>query len=292
MPANAQVFRTYLASYGSDTNPCTVAMPCRLLPAALNAVLDGGEVWILDSANFNAGTVNIAKSVSIVAIPSQLASVLAVGNTPAINVATAGVTVGLRNLMIAKNAGNPGPNGVEVSNAAALSVEDCLFANLGGYGIYVHDTGAVIHVKNTTFRNVLNGAIFAVNGPTVGVERSRFIATGGLIAYGTAASTTTTLNIADSTIEGGYGVDAFTQVASAVSRAFVTRSTIQGNSYALLAETANAGTASVTVSGSSVVGNGNGFYQAGTGSTMRSLGNNNFSGNNATTGTLTPSTLQ
>ena len=49
--AHAQSFRTYLASYGSDTNPCSVTAPCRLLPAALNAVADGGDIWMLDSAN-------------------------------------------------------------------------------------------------------------------------------------------------------------------------------------------------------------------------------------------------
>lgn len=291
--AHAQSFRAYLSSAGNDANPCTVAMPCRLLPAALNAVADGGEIWILDSANFNAGTVNIAKSVSILAIPGQMASVLAVSGTPALSVSAAGVKVGLRNLVIAKNANDPGPNGVEIANAAMVSVEDCLFANLTGYGIYAHDSGVVVHVKNSAFRKVGNAGIFAVNGPTVGVERSQFIATGGLIVYGLAASTTTTLNVADSTIEGGsYGIDVFTQVTGAIARAFVTRSTLQGGSYALLAETSNAGTASLTVSGSSIVGNGSGYYVNGTGSTVTSLGNNTFSGNNGNTGSLSTLALQ
>jgi len=50
-PAHAQLFRAYLAIGGSDSNPGTLPAPCRLLPAALNAVADGGEVWMLDSAN-------------------------------------------------------------------------------------------------------------------------------------------------------------------------------------------------------------------------------------------------
>lgn len=49
--AHAQLFRAYLAIGGSDSNPGTLPAPCRLLPAALNAVADGGEVWMLDSAN-------------------------------------------------------------------------------------------------------------------------------------------------------------------------------------------------------------------------------------------------
>src|SRR6185503_13920086 len=67
--AHAQLFRAYLSGSGSDTNPCTLVAPCRLLPAALNAVASGGEIWMLDSANYNSSTVNITKSVSILAIP-------------------------------------------------------------------------------------------------------------------------------------------------------------------------------------------------------------------------------
>jgi hypothetical protein len=41
----AQSFRAYLSSTGSDTHPCTVSQPCRLLPAALNAIeLNGGAI--------------------------------------------------------------------------------------------------------------------------------------------------------------------------------------------------------------------------------------------------------
>jgi len=67
--AHAQSFRAYLSVSGSDGNPCTVAAPCRLLPAALNAIAAGGEVWMLDSANYNSGTVAITKSATILAIP-------------------------------------------------------------------------------------------------------------------------------------------------------------------------------------------------------------------------------
>ena len=97
--AQAQLFRTYLASDGNDANPCTVQAPCRLLPAALAAVKDGGEVWMLDSANYNTGPVNINKSVSILAIPGAVGSVVGSGGD-AIVIDTAGVKVSLRNLRI------------------------------------------------------------------------------------------------------------------------------------------------------------------------------------------------
>jgi len=74
--AHAQLFRAYLASDGNDGNPCTLYAPCRLLPAALNAVADGGEIWMLDSANYNTSTVVISKSVSILAVPGVVGSVV------------------------------------------------------------------------------------------------------------------------------------------------------------------------------------------------------------------------
>ena len=74
--AGAQLFRSYIASDGSDANPCTLPQPCRLLPAALAAVADGGEIWMLDSANYNTGPVTIGKSVAILAVPGAVASVL------------------------------------------------------------------------------------------------------------------------------------------------------------------------------------------------------------------------
>ena len=55
--AQAQAFRTYLSGGGNDANPCSLVAPCRVLPAAIAAVIDGGEVWMLDSANYNSGPV-------------------------------------------------------------------------------------------------------------------------------------------------------------------------------------------------------------------------------------------
>src|SRR5271154_2417202 len=77
--AQAQLFRAYLASDGNDANPCTLPQPCCLLPAALTAVASGGEIWMLDSANYNGATGVISKSVSILAIPGAIGSVVAIG---------------------------------------------------------------------------------------------------------------------------------------------------------------------------------------------------------------------
>jgi hypothetical protein len=117
--ANAGLFRSYLALNGNDGNPCTLQLPCRLLPAALSAVNDGGEIWMLDSANFNTAPVNITKSVKIFAIPGALGSIVGSGGD-AVIINTAG-DVTLRNVQILNFSG--GVNGINIQNAGAVHVE-------------------------------------------------------------------------------------------------------------------------------------------------------------------------
>ena len=57
------VQRTFVASTGADTNPCTLTLPCRGFAAAVTAVGFNGEVVVLDSAGY--GAVTIDKSVTI-----------------------------------------------------------------------------------------------------------------------------------------------------------------------------------------------------------------------------------
>lgn len=128
--ADAGLFRAYLSANGNDANPCTVTQPCRLLPAALAAVNDGGEIWIVDSANYNTSVVGIGKSVTILAIPGALASLVSNNGSNAINVYAAGVSVTLRNLsVLSLGDGSLGTNiGAFMNgNGAKLTVENCEF---------------------------------------------------------------------------------------------------------------------------------------------------------------------
>src|ERR1700682_2253228 len=96
----AGLFRAYLASDGSDSNPCTVVAPCRLLPAALAAVTDGGEIWMLASAHYTTAKVSITKTVTILAVPGAVGSVVAMPGQHAIDASTPGTHVALRNMLI------------------------------------------------------------------------------------------------------------------------------------------------------------------------------------------------
>ena len=288
--ANAQLFRSYLASYGRDTNPCTVDAPCRLLPAALAVTSNGGEIWILDSANFNQATVTIDRSVSIQALPGQLSSISAVGGGPAFNIPPASnIRVALRNLVIGNNANSPGNSGIVITNAqgyvpAMLSVEDCVIHDLPYVGINTNGP-VLIQVESTTFRN-MQDAIHGENGTVINVANSHLLNTFGITLFGSAASTSTRLNLVDSDIAGSvndggtsnYGVLVDSSAATATVSAFVTRSAVRNVGYGLIAQAAPSAVASISVSDSVLTGNRFGVLVEAGGS-ISSLGNNHIDGN-------------
>jgi hypothetical protein len=293
--ANAQLFRAYLAPTGLDTNPCTLPAPCRLLPAALAAVADGGEIWVLDSANYNTAPVTIGKSVSILAVPGAVASVLSIGG-PAINITAAGLKVALRNLVIVALAGGGGSHGVAMTGASSLTIEDSLLANLPSNGVYVIGTGT-LKITNTTLRNNGSYAVWAVNGANVSVSGTKMLGNtnGGVLAQSTTATTTTAV-VSDSIISGGIdGVFAYTSIPGAIAQVLVTRCTIESVTFGLDSSTSFAGfgSALVAVSNSMITKNSYGWAQTNAGSVIKSLGNNHIQDNtNAPLGVLTPVSLQ
>jgi hypothetical protein len=287
--ANAQLFRAYLATTGSDTNDCTRPTPCRLLPAALAAVADGGEIWMLDSANYNAATVTIGKSVSILAVPGAVGSVVATGG-PAISITAGSLKVALRNLVIVPLAGGGGTYGVYMTGASTLFIENSLIANLPSIAVYIVGTGKVT-ITNSIIRNNGNFAVQLQDGASGEVSGTQMLANyGGVRAYSDTA-TTTMASVNDSVISGGFfGVS--TYAAGGNAKVFVTRSTIESTTYALESSASDVGSSLVTVSGSTITNNTFAWYQANIGSVIESAGNNHIRGNTNSGGTLTPVGLQ
>jgi hypothetical protein len=290
--AHAQLFRAYVASDGLDSNPCTLAAPCRLLPAALSAIADGGEIWMLDSANYNTATVTVGKSVSILAVPGAVGSVLAIGG-PAISITASSLKVALRNLVIVPLAGGGGTNGVTMTGASTLFIENSLIANLPVDAVVVTGTGK-LKVVNTIIRNNSGYSVSLSNGAYGEIASTQMLENGygGVVAYGNTATTTTAI-VSDSIVSGGTeGVYVSAQSASAVARAFVTRCTIAGTTWGLDSETAGVGSAVISVSSTMSVSNFYGYYLSGGGSVIKSLGNNHITDNTSNAGVLTATLLQ
>lgn len=246
LPAEGGLFRAYLSSKGSDSDPCTVAAPCRLLPAALAAVADGGEVWMLDSANYNTGAVTIAKSVTILAVPSAVGSLVA-PSSPAILVNGAGARVVLRNLSFSNIAGMPGNAGVVVTAASSLTVERCTFSKLGGSGISVN-APATVRVIDSTLRDNGSVALSLASGTRTTISGTTIAGhpLAGVWAYLATAGTMTTVDVIDSVLAGnGDGYRLLSATAGADARGSIVRTAVLDN--------ATVGAAAQSVAGSSVV---------------------------------------
>jgi parallel beta helix pectate lyase-like protein len=288
--AHAGLFRVYLASTGSDSNPCNLPQPCRLLPAALTAVADGGEIWMLDSANYNTGTVTIDKSVSIIAIPGAVGSILAMNAGPAISISAAGLNIALRNVVLGPFAGLAAASGVQMTGASTLVIEGSVIADLptSASGVFVQGGGTVM-ITNTVLRNNGGYAIDARDGATVVIGSSQMLgnASGGISA-GSASAATTLATVTNCAISGGsYGIKAETTGVGAVARISVRGTTVESvPGYALLSSSALGGASEINIGGSMIVNNAYSWAVAGGGSTILSLGNNQVSGNANFSGAL------
>lgn len=284
VPDAHAIFRAYLSSTGSDANPCTLPAPCRLLPAALAAVDDGGEIWMLSSANYNSATVDVAKSVTILAVPGVVGSVVATGG-PGISVSTPGLAVTLRNLVIVPFGAGP-TDGVSLTAGSVVTIDGTSISRLAN-GV-VASAGIAIVTNSSLNSNVLYGAQATGSGQ-VAVTNSRLIgnAQGGLlVAAGADSLATGTLT--DSYVFGGSsGAQSFADAANAVSRLTVTRSTIDTTTNGVGATAVN-GTALTFMGGTTIANSVNAVVQSGATAVFASHGNNQSSNSGAPTGTVTP----
>lgn len=165
-PARATSERTFVASYGADSNPCSVAAPCRTFAAALGLTAAGGEVVALDSAGY--GSVTITQSVSISAPAGVYAGVTPPTNgSGGVLINAPGATVVLRGLEFGPTAAGAYVThlgtGIEVLAAQSVTVERCSFIGNLSYGISTLDppaaqaTGLTMSISNSNFVGVSRG---------------------------------------------------------------------------------------------------------------------------------------
>jgi hypothetical protein len=275
--AQAQSFRAYVSVNGNDANPCTVAAPCRLLPAALAAVASNGEIWMLDSANYNSGAVAITKNVAILAIPGAVGSLVAVNGAPALTIT--GVNVKLRNVVIANNATNAGSDGIQISGGSLDVAESQVSALING----ITATNATVRVHHSVFRDSSNG-IVSFGNSSVEVWNSRFTAMGtaGVWGRADAASAAGKVSVSDSSFANvPFGVIANAENATATMKAMVSRSTFAVGVTAISVQNVAGTGARATVSGSTFSNHSAALSNFG-GAILESAGNNTAGSTNTT----------
>src|SRR5437867_2496481 len=89
--------RSWVASFGLDTNDCTRPNPCRTFDRAISVSNAGAEIVVIDSAGY--GPTTISQAIQIIA-PRGVHAAIAPTTGTAIQVSPGGGTVALRNLYL------------------------------------------------------------------------------------------------------------------------------------------------------------------------------------------------
>lgn len=266
------VQRTHVsAGFGADANTasnCSATAPCRFFQAAMTVTDINGEVIVLDSGGY--GAVTITQSISLIAPTGVYAGISVFPGATGVTIGTPGVNVVLRGLTIN---GQGGDTGISMTAGNKLTVENCVIANLTGTGVYV--SGATdVQVTDTTIRGNAAYGLYVENGVRATVTRATVsgntsslgYTSGAITAYGTAAGTTTTVDVADSTVDGSklVGIYAYTQNVTATVGVSVTNSRIVRNAEGVTSITAG-GTVKLSVSNNIISHNtiGIGGYTSG-----------------------------
>jgi hypothetical protein len=265
--------RTYVSGTGNDNNSCMVSSPCKTFQAALALTIAGGEIFVLNSANYGAVTIN--KAVSITS-EGAVGGVLATSGVGITISAGPNDVVNLRGLDI--DGGNSGTTGIQFASGRSLTVQKTTVRNFTNSGISFTPNGAStlygydIHVTGNGTNGILvsAGGSAAVNGVLSRVMASRNGV--GIFANGATVNVTMTDTVAGN---NNYGVGSTSSVV------MVRNSTISNNAIGLAADQ----TAVMRVGQSTITANGTGST-ATNGGQVISYGNNNISGNTSN-GTLT-----
>jgi hypothetical protein len=249
--------RTFVASIGIDSNPCTLQLPCRGFAAAILLTDPNGEIIVLDSAGYGVVTVN--KPISIISPQGVYAGVSVFAGQDGVTV-SAGATdkIVLRGLAINGQGGN---RGIVVTAAGQVHIEGCVVSNMGSDGIRI-DGGTAAYVANSNVRsNNGNGIHLAAGSAEVFVDETRVA--NNILRGIYAEAGTLTLNRSQVENNGSSGLDV-NPAGQVPVRAVVRDSLLAGNALTgVFALTNTAGEiVHVTVTGSSALRNGSSGFVA------------------------------
>jgi hypothetical protein len=281
-PAYALNTQSFVSATGLDTNNCTRPTPCRTLQEAHNKTNAGGEIQMLDPADY--GPVNINKAISIINDGVGSAGILVKdGTTDGVTInAGATDTVNLRGLII--EGASVGRTGIKFSTGKSLTIANCVVRNLADSAIYLTPSSSSDFVVSNTiaadskFGVVIgafgSGTVRAVlnrvelhNNVGDGFEVSGVNSTGSVIA---------TVTDSVSANNGGHGFLATSGPNKAATSLMLLRSVAADNSVGF--EAGNDANTVLRLAQSTVTGNSRGWSVVG-GAIVNSYGDNNIDGN-------------
>lgn len=279
---DAAVPRTFVASNGLDSNPCSINLPCRSFGIAIGQTVAGGEVIVQDSAGY--GIVTITKSVSIIAPTGVYAGISVSSGQTGVTVNGAGIVVVLRGLSI--NGVGAGSLGVQFSQGARMRIENCVIGNLGSAGIAHNAPGGEMAVLDTVVRDNGGAGIILITDASMLLDGVQIEHNAGDGVYITAIASLANATIRNSVMSNnGQAGFAAAMSGSPAKTKFALESSVISNNAGDGIYAGGSGTGQVVgvVRRSTIVGNGlsgiSAFNLVGGGQASVQTADNSFSGN-------------
>jgi hypothetical protein len=259
--------RTFVASYGVDTNACSLVSPCRSFATAISKTNPTGEVIVLDSAGY--GPVTITQSVTITAPPGVYAGITVPTSTTGIVVNGAGaISVTLRGLTL-NGLGGGGP-GINFQNGSRLVVDRCVIENMQGRGIISTAAASQLYISDTDVRYASAYAIDVEEGvATIDRVHLENNAAGVLVASFSTNPVNVLVrdSVASNNINWGFAIGVVPVSGSA--RLEVERSIAYGSGNDGVSVGAFAGPAVIVISDSRIIGGSqSGIHASGSAATV------------------------
>ena len=270
--------RTFVATTGSDANPCSRTAPCRTFGAALAQTASGGEIVALDSGGY--GAVTITQAVTIAAAPGVQASISpASGSAITVNAGASDAVV-LRNLQLN---GQGATYGVEYQAGGSLFIESLTINGFTNTGVFMNlASSGHLHVTDTVVRK--NGYMGLHLFTSSGIARATILRTRLEANYGGLwVDNGARVSVNDSVASGNSEYGFLVYLSGAPAEVNLEDCVASEGRYGVYAYS-TAGTASLRVSNCLLTANDTGILIGSNGSIL-SRGNNTVEGN-TTNGTF------
>jgi hypothetical protein len=274
--------RTFVSTTGSDSNACSITLPCRGFAKAITVTDAGGELVVLDSGGY--GAVTVDKNVTILSPAGVYAGISVFAAQDGVTVTAPATKVVLRGLTINGQGGN---NGIKVL-AGEVHAENVVISNMAQAGIAVSG-GSAVRISGTVSRSNADGLRVAPGAGSVSVlvrdsEFSGNATSGiGVSPVGAGLAALVTIERASVT-KNGVGISVGPGGGGSAT-VVVTQSVTSENTGAGVSSGGSGGT--VYVRESAVTRNGVGLFQGGS-SVLNACGSNLLVANGAaTSGTVT-----
>jgi hypothetical protein len=265
-PAQAQVNRTFVSGVGSDSNNCAnVTSPCRHFANAYAVTAPGGEIFVLDPANY--GAVTITHAVSIQGHGWASIAPANGGNAITIN-ASSGDNISIHGVAIDGTGATGGTSGIVFNSGGSLTVTDCVVQNFNYTGVGT-TTGNGILIQPTTspISFAITNTVISNNG-YVGIYYNPTIVTPS--ATGFIDHVVTTNNY--------KGIEIFTQLGGGPTVVAISNSIADNNGFAGIQIQNGAPALTISIDNTSVNNNGEGITATNT--AIVTLGRSVITGNN------------